>query len=62
MEGILKLLSTFVGGLLILAALLTCVGGKPKPCPSHICLPKEQIVTVEELIAENPERFRTPAR
>lgn len=34
------------------------LGQKPKPCPRHICFPQSEVVTVEQMMAADPERFK----
>lgn len=51
MAVVFKLASRLATILIVLAVLAMCVGVKPKPCPRHICLPKECITTAEELVA-----------
>lgn len=47
-----------VVGLIVLAAISVFVFGyEPKPCPRHICFPQNEIVTVEQMIRDDPARF-----
>lgn len=46
--------------LLLLAggAVALMLGVRPKPCPRHICLPREEVVTAEQLIAQRTKAAR----
>ena len=61
MEGILRVASLIVLGLIVWGIILLAAGGKPKECPPHICYPKEQIVTAEMLIAERQAEAKRKA-
>lgn len=56
--AILKLLSSWVTWLILVSAVAVFVFGyKPKPCPRHICFPHSEVVTVEQMIAADPDRY-----
>ncbi len=49
-----------VVGLIALAAIAVFVfGHKPKPCPRHICFPRDEVVTVEQMRWADPARFES---
>ncbi|CAN5183781.1 hypothetical protein BH09PSE1_BH09PSE1_15690 [soil metagenome] len=49
-----------VVGLIALAAIAVFVfGHKPNPCPRHICFPRDEVVTVEQMIRADPARFES---
>lgn len=41
--------------LIVFSAIAVILGVKPKPCPRHICFPRSEIVTAEQLLAERAE-------
>jgi len=41
-----------LGLLLFFAMVAVLLGYKPRPCPRHICLPRSEIVTAEQLLAQ----------
>lgn len=46
-----RLISLALGFLVLFAILLLVLGVRPRPCPRHICLPRSEIVTAEQLLA-----------
>ena len=59
MEGVFKVISGIVTVLILVAVFALMIGHKPKPCPPHICYPKDRIVTAEQYLAANPSKPRT---
>jgi len=52
-----------VVGLIALAAIAVFVFGyRPKPCPRHICFPRDEVVTVEQMMRDDPARFDPAGR
>lgn len=52
------LIGQIIACLLIVSAFgVFILGVKPKPCPRHICFPRNEVVTVEQMIQSDPGRF-----
>lgn len=56
-EAVTKAMAGCVTILIVIGVLMMFAGQKPKPCPSHICYPPERIVTVEQMMKDDPDRF-----
>ena len=57
-EAVIALAGQAVIALVVFAAVAVIVFGyEPEPCPRHICFPRDEVVTVEQMIRDDPARF-----
>jgi hypothetical protein len=47
----MRVISLALGLLVLFSTLAVLLGVRPKPCPRHICFPRSEIVTAEQLLA-----------